>query len=242
MNEYANPYEFAEQSSGATGMPRMKPSGITPIGVIAIILCALGALGGLMQLAAPLMGSFMKGIQQDVIDQAAENPGDPAMQMQSEIQKQSMVVQEKYSTANLAIGGIMAVACLAVVVSAGMTMNGSSAGRGFFAIMCLVILFCDLGKSAVTAMQQREAIGGMDASIQKFINAEVERDDENAEAAEGVAQFAGWMMKAASIFALVWTIGWFLLKAFFWIYSWRYLNRPEVKDFYDDSPVMAEAT
>lgn len=223
----ANPYEFTDASVVSAEYAQKRPSGITTIGVIALVLGVLGAFGGIAGIAGPMIG---KALQQKIITAAEQAPENSELQMQADIQKTTMAVAEKYSTATMIVGAVMLIACIALIVAAAMALRGSATGRSMLVTMCLLILVCDLGKTILTSVQQREMMSGLEGAMTGLVKNDANLKGEEAQKIEDVMGIA---MKVGAIFTLVMGIGWFLIKAGFYIYASRYLNRPEVRSYYD---------
>lgn len=229
VDQNPNPYEFSEGQAAhpAPGEVSERPGGITAVAVIAIILGALGALGGIGGLVGPAMG---KAMQQTIITAAEQNPENAEMQMQADMQRQTMAVADKYSTVNMIVGFLMLVLCIALLVAAIMTLKGSAKGRGMLAGLCLLIVVADLGKVVVQGFQQREMMDGMAGAMSGMFENDPNMEDEQA---EEVQRIMGTAMKVGAIVAIAIAALWFLAKAIFYIFSWRYLNRPNVKAYYE---------
>ena len=225
----ANPSEFSEGQvvDASYAAPRMQPGGISPITIIAIILGLLGILGGISQIASPLVG---KMLHQKSMEAAEANPDNPQLQMQADLQRMAMAVAQKYGTVSVVLGVIMLLVCTGLLISAIMAMKGSEKGRKMLAGMCLLLLLCDLGKAVFAVIQQKESMDGMSGAMTKMF--EADPNMQQSPQADQAKQIAGTAMKVGMIFSIVVAVGWFLVKAVFYIFSWRYLNRPPVKEYF----------
>jgi len=225
----AIPNEFSENPATPVNAEYAveRPSGVTTIGVIAIVLGVLGGFGGLAGVFGPMAG---KAIQQKIITAAEANPEDAELQMQADLQKKTMAIGDKYAAMNMIIGAVMLIACIALLVAAIMALRGSPTGRSMLAAMCLLLLVCDLGKTILQVIQQREVMSGMEGAMSGMLQADENLQGEQGEKAQ---EMIGFVVKAGVIVGMVMAVGWFLLKAAFYFYASRYLNRPDVKSYYD---------
>ena len=213
-----NPYsEMDAASPEYVGSIEHRPSGITLIGVLALILASLGLLGAATAIASPMLA---KGLQQSMIKEAEEKPDRPDLQANAKMQQDAMELSEKYYVPTMVVHGVVMLLCLAMFAGAIMLLTGSATGRALLVSLFLVILVCDTGKAVLTYVMQSEQMSKMNDGVSDIFAGQ--------EMPEDTQEIASTMVKVFSILAVVLTAGWFLVKAFFYIWAWRYLKKPEV--------------
>ncbi len=227
-----NPYtEMAASSPEYVGSTTLRPGGITAVGVLVLILAGLGLLGSGMGLAAPFL---FKGFQQTVIAEAEKNPDKPDLQFQAKLQKNAMELTERYQVPTMVSNGLILLLCLGLFVGAIMLLAGSAKGRALLAALLLVVIVCDAGKAILTYVMQKEQMATMNDGMSDMFAGQDMPDE-----AQEVAVTVG---KVASVATLIMTLGWFFVKAIFYLWSWTYLRKPEVVAWFQNKAAAPTGT
>ena len=221
-----NPYasEVSAASPEYVDSIEQRPSRITMVGVLALILASLGLLGAATALASPMLA---KGFQQSIIKEAEEKPDRQDLQMNAKMQKDAMELSEKYYVPTMVVHGVVLLLCLAMFVGAILLLTGSATGRALLASLFLVMLVCDTGKAVLTFVMQREQVNKMNDGVSDIFAGQ--------EMPEDTKEIASTVVKVFSVGMVVLMAGWFLVKVFFYFWAWKYLKKPEVVAWFANS-------
>ena len=232
FNPYQPPQEFGQSAEDFDG-PRRRPSGLTAVCVISIIVGALGVLGALQTLgAAAFQGAMQKSFSM---------PSQPGMskdfakvqKAQEEMQREIQAVSHKYLpfTCTAAVVNMAISVCLLVGGIMLMKMNPKvrtfmiavfAVGIVYVMINSVIVVFVQLDMGAVMArvMPQMMVAAGPKGE-------------------PGAEQGAAFMATAAKIgiyIGIAITLAWALFNLIFYAVGARYLSRPNIRRLFEQRP------
>ncbi len=224
VSDGVNPYEFAEPLEPIPQPPPTKrPTGLVVISVITLLLGGMGLLASGGGVAGLFVGRMVQG---QLIEQAEGNPDDKEMQSVAEMQRKTMAVTEKYFLANIICQMITFAVCLVLVTGAIMLLWNSPRARKVLIAGCLLAIVTDTGKTLLTYYVQTATFDAMGDTMPAALAAD---EDIPPEKAEKIESLMSTFMTAGKILAVIFLFGWFIIKAAFYLWSYFYLSRPEIR-------------
>lgn len=201
----STPYETPPPGGRA---PTSAPGGLTIICIFCIILGALGLLGSCLGAAGTLMQSQIQEMQQNVGDAN-----------QRAMQKKLAEVQDTYKIPNLVI--ILANFVVAPCLLAGGigVLSRKMWGAKILKIGLLMAIAYVAIRTVVGAIMQMSMMAPMKEAMKQ-----------GAPNAQG-AQAAESIMTGAFYAGLIFSIIWALVLIGFYLWSWTYMNRENVKRY-----------
>lgn len=235
-NPAANPYgdTVPPATSGQPGSDA--PKYLTALMVLVIVIAGLGILSSLAGIATSFLGP---GMSQSIIEQAEANPDDRDLQFQADIQRKSQAITNDYLVFGYIIMAATSILCIALLVGAILALRRSPMGRQILLVALLGIVVCDIAKTILTSYQQTAVFNVLGDSLPEQFVSNSDIPEENAKQAGDIMRMS---MTAARIGTVVVSVGWLLLKAFLYVFTFFYLKRPKVVDHFlstGENPVVA---
>jgi hypothetical protein len=219
-------WEFQDEAylAKAVAPPGYRPGGLTAVCIIAIILGALGLLGGLASLSTGLLGAQMQQWQARIGTTGA--PAEMA-RLQTEMNTKMMQVANRYRIASVALAVFQLAVAVALLRGGIRAMGIHESGRSLLRWACGVAIAFELCRLPVNVLLQLENMAIMEDYFPRVMQS-------SAPGAQGdqIAEFTSMLTKFSTILGWVVMAGWFLLKMAFFGVALRYLGKPEVKALY----------
>jgi hypothetical protein len=214
-----NPYNSPAQVYGNTpsdyGVER--PSGLTAVGVIGIILGVMNALA----VVGGIAGLFINRYIKDMLPNVNPKPGsmeEAQLKMQFAIQE----VSARFFFAHLVLIVVTAIVAFLLIRGGVGAVGRNPSARTLFVYGLVVATIQEIINGIVTTMIQMETFAIMRTFTESIKTG-------NAQEAE-VVQMA---MAGGMIFGMLIAVGWIILKLVYFIVSLRLLNKPQVLAYYD---------
>ncbi len=236
MNE-ADPFEATsdvgtEPIAAARVAPRRRPTGLTVICVLALVL-------GCMGLLATLVAGVQLGVQLAVGAQfqqslpSPEAPNADFEQIQREMQTKIQAVTRRFIAPQVVLLVAKFALCAALIYAAVRTLNlRASARRQLAWIFAFLIAFEIIQLSVFVAMQLQ---------IQPIMMEYLSKMMRPADGGTGPPAEAGQLFASVAIIAgLVFAAVWAFAKILFCVMARRYLGKPEIRSLFE-SPAGSAA-
>ncbi len=217
----ANPYSDAILQSPPTFDVRLRPTGVTVVGVLACVLGMMGLAMGCWMLIHTIVGPR--------IAQAFTQAG-PNQQAQMEMNDRMEQLSLEYRTVNVATSlGAMILGAALFIGGIG-TIRGRPWARTLLVRAFLVAMIFECFRLVPATMMQFEILPIMEQFMQRVTT---DPSGKNPSPPPMAASFA----KAMMLIGVCIGVGWLVIKLACFGFCGRYLSRPHVRAFFDsDTP------
>ena len=209
-----NPFATPEVVSETPKAPQKAPGALTAILIICLVMGILGLLGSCIGAGGLAFQGQIQGMQQNV--------GDPAQQA---LQKEMQRIQNQQMIPNLIMIGLNFIVAPLLTIGAIGGLNRKPWGHKLLSIGLLGAIFYVLIRLVVTIIMQVMTMGPMSKAM----------EDAMAKGGGAEAQAAGMIgnaMQIGIIIGIVITVVWGLLLLGLYIWSWMYLRKDQVRNYF----------
>jgi hypothetical protein len=231
LTDTAKPNPFTDVSPYRAGqLPELaarRPSGLTAICIIAIVLGVIGLFSGVLKGVNAVFGAEMQqafGSMGAVTQEQAK--------IQQEMQAALAAEMKRFAIANGVLSVCQLVLCGALVYSGLKTLGLKPAGRQLLLAICVGILVYEIAQLVTVVIQQMSMIPIMELYMPRMMKAP---SGNNA----GTEQFGQIIARMSIIVGIVMQCAWTLIKFVFYVLAIRYLRSAKIIALFDPKPVPA---
>ena len=205
--------------------PARRPSGLTGVCVIAIILGGLGLLGSLTTIASLVAGSRL----QQAMMMSPQGPGrDRMVDLQRTMQQKIQAVTDRYRWPSAGFALVNAGLAASMLAGGIMGLNRSGKARTLLMTVFAVAILFEVSRSILYVFIQCETAAVMSDMMPKMMGASAPANGPNVQEA---AALGATIAKASIMVGLDFGLIFSLAKLIYYAVGWSYLRRPAVRQW-----------
>jgi hypothetical protein len=217
MNTPLDPYRPPQNSTAASAPPRTggRPGALTAICVIAIVLGAMGLLGALVGCGNLVLGAQIQQVFSSSTSPVADDQVDQIQEMKEEM----IAVQGNYVAFNVFFVSLGFFVAAALLTGGSMALSLRPAGRTLLAAACAAAVVFELLRAVLDTIVKMEMFAVMTQHFEELIG-------QGGGAAGGNPEL---VIKTVAYVGLALGLGFALTKVVFYLISFVYLRKPQVR-------------
>ena len=210
-----------QQFEAATLVPARRPTGLTVICVLAIVL---GGLGTLTAVITGVQLAVGKQLQQSF--QSMGNPDTELQKLQQEMQDEIWAVTKRFIVPNVVLAIAKFGLCAALLYAAIRTLQLRDSGRRLLAWICTLLIAFEITALIVFIVFESQVHPIMTKYMPEMMAGPNGGDAQ-------AADFGAIAASGAIIFAIVVQAVWVLAKVIYYGVSLRYLRKPAIRELFE---------
>lgn len=203
----------------ADGAP-VRPSGLTFICVLALVLGSAGLLIGCTTMASQV---FASGVQNTLAGMSG-GANQQAVEIQKEMNARALAITARYKWVTLPLVAIKIFVEAALLIAAIMSLGLKIRGRSWLLAALFAATVFEVIYVVPAILIQRETQAVMSEMMPKLMDAQQGAN----KAPPGLNNVMSTFFSAVGVAAIVFALVWLAAKLAFYVYGIKYLNLPEV--------------
>jgi hypothetical protein len=208
-------------SAGAS----VRPSGLSNICVLAILLSGVGLLSGCVGVISQV---FASGMQQ-AFSRMPAGANAPGVEKQKEMNDRMFAVANRYKWATFPLMAVKIVVEAALLTGAIMSLRLNPRGRSWLRGALLAAILFEAVYAVPVILIQRESQAVMSEMMPKVLEAQQGANKQ----LPGMNDVMSTFFSAVGIFSMIFALGWLAAKIVFCALSLRYLRKPEIQALFE---------